>query len=1529
MGAQIFLSTVSDEFRTYRDTLRHDLDRPNVSVKVQEDFIAAGSETLEKLDEYIRQCDAVIHLVGDMTGSIAKPQSVSAIVRKYPDIGTRLPPLQPFLNPSSPGIPYTQWEAWLALYHLKRLIIAVPTEDAERDATFRVDEAQRAAQREHLERFKAVERYPEIYFRSVDRLAVGVMSSRILDLLASKHGGVHDDGLGRYLDAVHNMRTHGYLFARNAATNGAFLYVSLRGQPKDTNLTGVEPTSLDKLLASPHQSILLKAEAGAGKTTLLRHLARCAWWSPSSIGLERPMLPAYVRLRCVAQTTGASLSERLKNALDLGDDIQTGGAIGTDFLDRWQANAGCKWLLLLDAIDEVAESDREAVFEWIAQVLDKGFRLIVTSRHNLQVPQRLEPRMTVYTISPLSQDEQTLLVEGLLRERSAAFRAVLEQSNSMWLRENPLLLSLAAFVFDRTDTLPRRRVGLYEGAVSEWLTHAESRSLKADVPPDLKELIPQALGSLAFAMTNDNRLLTVDELTPLVAETLVEFSNKPLRYLQLADVGGRLVRALGRHTGFFEVRGNHCAWIHATFREFFAAKHIAFRMLRGEAQAEIFKRTGDPAWRHVLLMLLTLLGDKVEIDTLITTMAATGPDDALFAAQAVLEGARVSDEAAFETVQLLAAFTAADSEQSLCEALLTAGHEQKKDRLRLLRHFAADPKHDQTMRWLKAWLVSRCRESVDRLERRLGWNPQTFAYLQELNARDELIELCDDSSAADIVRAIALVSIAKLASDSVTVRLESLLATSKNSSAAMTVLACLALESGRSDLALLTLTSSCLSWKDTVFLLESVKKQEPLPQVDALVRLGPHPRAMIAIAAQQEDGLIEPEMFEAMRHVISGSMTAEKLPPLVGEGPPPDVFMKLIQACSDEDPLNDSLIECAAREDQAIPVLHLLAASMSPEQFERWTRRESLSVGAVLVLLDGFLNVECSAEDLAVLESAFTNWYTRTAPKGDAEKMRRFLEARIAIKKENWVVAKEALTTVRIDPTAVLPVGSTMMSLEFDWGATSMLARIHAEVDDDIDSAVTTLKDFLASSPNHFACRTLLAELLGNAGRFEEAVSEYEWIMHHRFGALPSQLAEVAEAVGQSYVLAQAMRVGLMGSDNPFAEHAGKFDFDRSAMARFALCLLRIDRFEDASTVAGALIEDRDWLAVGHRLRGAARLVIDPARALEDLDISIEAEEDNSYARLTRAYLHRLNGDYADARADLERVLKAVPRDDDALDLLLEMQLVTGPLNEIPDRVAELEVLGVRGDLLRFAEICASGDWSAVALMRLEAAVREAYGELVTEHSQLSSEGVAHLVVYAVAFPDLADLPTLIDAALNGHHLMRLVQTTLPLCRHLREIHPESRERADEVIARIDGAVAAKRESNVAATPDVPVYPKRGTYPFPMYCPLSHIGGLEREKRRCDELLREHAQLDDRMVVVIRIDPDKRIYVQCTFKNETHAEHKFKFCDEVSTTTVRNLRTLVVDFGVRIFLFTDEPLRKEFEEALRRQNLSAATKLIS
>lgn len=69
MSIVIFQSCVSGEFGGYREALEKDFTRHNVHVKVQEKFQDLGGYTLDKLDVYVRDCDAVVHLVGELCGS--------------------------------------------------------------------------------------------------------------------------------------------------------------------------------------------------------------------------------------------------------------------------------------------------------------------------------------------------------------------------------------------------------------------------------------------------------------------------------------------------------------------------------------------------------------------------------------------------------------------------------------------------------------------------------------------------------------------------------------------------------------------------------------------------------------------------------------------------------------------------------------------------------------------------------------------------------------------------------------------------------------------------------------------------------------------------------------------------------------------------------------------------------------------------------------------------------------------------------------------------------------------------------------------------------------------------------------------------------------------------------------------------------------------------------------------------------------------------------------------------------------------
>ncbi len=170
MREAILISAVSDEFGSYREILRDELDISGISVKIQEFFPATGTETLAKLDINIQECTSVIHIVGNMSGAMAQKPSVDYIKKRYPDFGSRLIPVAQFLE-AKELLPYTQWEAWLALYHKKHLFIAIPDDSATRDAKYVDDPIQKVRQSNHLARLKEWERFAEIKFKSAQDLA--------------------------------------------------------------------------------------------------------------------------------------------------------------------------------------------------------------------------------------------------------------------------------------------------------------------------------------------------------------------------------------------------------------------------------------------------------------------------------------------------------------------------------------------------------------------------------------------------------------------------------------------------------------------------------------------------------------------------------------------------------------------------------------------------------------------------------------------------------------------------------------------------------------------------------------------------------------------------------------------------------------------------------------------------------------------------------------------------------------------------------------------------------------------------------------------------------------------------------------------------------------------------------------------------------------------------------------------------------------------------------------------------------------
>ncbi|SKB06820.1 protein of unknown function, partial [Prosthecobacter debontii] len=114
---RIFLSAVTNEFEHARNALGEDLVARGLEVKIQRSFRQEHdcATTLEKLHNYIRDCSAVVCVIGQRSGDLPKGDSAA--------------PYAYMLPPGFTQATYTQWEFHFARYYKKRLSIYIATSE--------------------------------------------------------------------------------------------------------------------------------------------------------------------------------------------------------------------------------------------------------------------------------------------------------------------------------------------------------------------------------------------------------------------------------------------------------------------------------------------------------------------------------------------------------------------------------------------------------------------------------------------------------------------------------------------------------------------------------------------------------------------------------------------------------------------------------------------------------------------------------------------------------------------------------------------------------------------------------------------------------------------------------------------------------------------------------------------------------------------------------------------------------------------------------------------------------------------------------------------------------------------------------------------------------------------------------------------------------------------------------------------------------------------------------------------------------
>jgi hypothetical protein len=229
--------------------------------------------------------------------------------------------------------------------------------------------------------------------------------------------------------------------------------------------------------------LLITGGPGQGKSTLTLRLAAeiaSAWLTPDDTG-DTPLAELVIPLRITARELAVHLGMSMSEALASSISAEIGPELKTPVPGRFLAEpvAGCRWLLLIDAIDEIAEQaqrDRllDMLSRWAADQSDRTYRLVVTSRplHGTGLAPLHRANVARYELQPFDSEALHDFAEHWFTSDDALdgellarrFLAQIKQTHLDELTRVPLLATIAAIIFGqhRDRLLPDNRYDLYE-----------------------------------------------------------------------------------------------------------------------------------------------------------------------------------------------------------------------------------------------------------------------------------------------------------------------------------------------------------------------------------------------------------------------------------------------------------------------------------------------------------------------------------------------------------------------------------------------------------------------------------------------------------------------------------------------------------------------------------------------------------------------------------------------------------------------------------------------------------------------------------------------------------------------------------------------------------------------------------------------------------------------------------------------------------------------------------------------------------
>lgn len=482
-AVHVFVSAVSHQFEACREALARDLRDRGANVTLQSEFSQHPRSLLEKLQAYIDACDCVVALIGDAYGAEPPPD----------------------LIPHAPQRSYTQWEYCLALgerldgstaepktvyvYLADPVFLSVnavsqPALLGANQANFRnrilrsgkdystfqsLDQLRRKVQRDLVFSVPGENRAPP------ERRSASSALSSYLEAVA-RYCEI-DGPLAAPLWVTRKLKPLPLLEPK-ASTSGHAPDDDLRRRP----YTSVASLSMDEALRFPLVSI--EAGPGIGKSTLLKQAVRA---SLDAAGQATPLIPVLVPARLLVEHDGslaAALHAAVTRTLHL--DLRT--PLPLDFFDSHPPGATARWLLLIDALDEILDSgERRQIVHQLTGLRNSGFHVVITARaFSDEVKTRfaaVDGRL--FELPPFDDVQLAEFADASFGKDTPSARTFVMELGTerlAFLGRVPLFVAMAAAIYTQRphEALPTSRASLYQRFVTLSLAGSAATAALAD-----------------------------------------------------------------------------------------------------------------------------------------------------------------------------------------------------------------------------------------------------------------------------------------------------------------------------------------------------------------------------------------------------------------------------------------------------------------------------------------------------------------------------------------------------------------------------------------------------------------------------------------------------------------------------------------------------------------------------------------------------------------------------------------------------------------------------------------------------------------------------------------------------------------------------------------------------------------------------------------------------------------------------------------------------------------------------------------